>query len=291
VTGARFGGVDLDLLADFLVGELDEADRARVAGLIGTDPAWADAYHQLGAADEVIAGQLRSLGAAPEPMPADVVARLDRALSGAATDNVISLADVRQRRQRRYRLLTAAAASVLAVFGGVVVVRSVAPDLVSPASMTGGSAERGPLANQDGSTSGDSGGGEAGAPSSVAFTTVATGRNYTTGDVGVLRDMTSAKEKELWLRADGSPGPAISGTAAPQVPDSDLAARVPPDLRHFLTDPVALSRCVELVDRLWPGRPLFVDLARYQGYAAVVVILTDPAGIAVRSPDCVRDLT
>ena len=81
-----------------------------------------------------------------------------------------------------------------------------------------------------------------------------------------------------------------AGTPAPMVPDSNLSALVPPDLRHFLTDPVALSRCVEQVNRLRPGQPVVVDLARFQGYAAVVVILADPAGIAVRSPDCLRDL-
>jgi anti-sigma factor RsiW len=118
VTGARFGEVDLDLLADYLVGELDEGARARIAGLIDTDPTWAEAYRQLGVADEAVAAELRAIGATPEPMPADVVAGIDRALRNAALDTVISLEDHRRRRQRRYQFLAAAAACVLVAFGG-----------------------------------------------------------------------------------------------------------------------------------------------------------------------------
>lgn len=72
--------VDWDLLADHLGGALagtPEGDR--VARLVATDPAWAEAAAQLTAAWDAVAADLRTVGPAP-PLPEQVGTRLDAAL-------------------------------------------------------------------------------------------------------------------------------------------------------------------------------------------------------------------
>ncbi|MEU4214766.1 hypothetical protein [Actinoplanes sp. NPDC026623] len=85
MTGAEFSGVDVDLLADYVGGALDGTpDEAVVAALIADDPAWRDAHALLDGGVATVTAGLRALGAAPESMPADIVARLDAALSEAS---------------------------------------------------------------------------------------------------------------------------------------------------------------------------------------------------------------
>ncbi|MET8152345.1 hypothetical protein ACIBSW_36495 [Actinoplanes sp. NPDC049668] len=86
MTGAEFSGVDVDLLADYVGGALDGTpDEAVVAALIAEDPSWRDAYALLHDGVAAVGTELRALGSAPEPMPADIVARLDAALLEAST--------------------------------------------------------------------------------------------------------------------------------------------------------------------------------------------------------------
>jgi len=86
VTGAEFSEVDIDLLADYVGGALDGTpDEAVVAALITEDAAWRDAHALLSVGVAAVTGQLRAWGSVAEPMPADVFARLDAALLGAAT--------------------------------------------------------------------------------------------------------------------------------------------------------------------------------------------------------------
>ncbi len=81
MTGAEFSGVDIDLLADYVGGALDGTpEEAAVARLVAEDPAWREAHAELAAATGAVGAALRSWGAEPEPMPAEVVARLDAAL-------------------------------------------------------------------------------------------------------------------------------------------------------------------------------------------------------------------
>ena len=85
MTGADFTGVDIDLLADYLGGALDGTpEAARVAALIVDDPAWRDAHALLSVGMADVGDALHSWGAIPEPMPADVAARLDAALGEPA---------------------------------------------------------------------------------------------------------------------------------------------------------------------------------------------------------------
>jgi hypothetical protein len=86
VTGAEFSGVDIDLLADYVGGALDGTpDEAVVAALITEDAAWREAHARLSGGADAVSGQLRELGSIAEPMPADVVARLDAALLAATS--------------------------------------------------------------------------------------------------------------------------------------------------------------------------------------------------------------
>lgn len=81
MTGPEFSGVDIDLLADYVGGALDGTpDETAVAALIADDPAWQEAYTELAGGVAVVTGHLQQWGAVAEPMPADVVARLDAAL-------------------------------------------------------------------------------------------------------------------------------------------------------------------------------------------------------------------
>ena len=76
MTGAEFGGVDIDLLADYIGGALEgTSDESAVATLIAEDPAWREAYAQLSGGVEVVRAELGGFG--PAPMPDDVAARLD----------------------------------------------------------------------------------------------------------------------------------------------------------------------------------------------------------------------
>ncbi|MEU8610733.1 hypothetical protein AB0C29_22365 [Actinoplanes sp. NPDC048791] len=98
MTGAEFSEVDIDLLADYVGGALDGTpDEVLVTNLIAENPAWRDAHAQLSGGVAAVTGQLRALGSVAEPMPAEVFARIDSALTAAAADEgggtVTSIAD------------------------------------------------------------------------------------------------------------------------------------------------------------------------------------------------------
>ncbi|GGQ45651.1 hypothetical protein [Couchioplanes azureus] len=85
MTGAEFSEVDFDLLADYVGGALDGTpDEAVVSALIVGHPAWRRAHAELSDATAAMTAALGAWGAEPEPMPADVVARLDAALAMAS---------------------------------------------------------------------------------------------------------------------------------------------------------------------------------------------------------------
>jgi len=90
VTGAEFSEVDIDLLADYVGGALTGTpDEAEVAARVAGDPTWRAAHDELAAAMTSVGAELSALGAAAEPMPADLAARLDAAFASAAADPVL----------------------------------------------------------------------------------------------------------------------------------------------------------------------------------------------------------
>jgi hypothetical protein len=92
VTGAEFRGVDIDLLADYIGGALSGTpDESVVATLIADDPAWQAAYESLSGGMAAVSAELGRLEA--EPMPAEVIARLDAALASPIDPPISSTTD------------------------------------------------------------------------------------------------------------------------------------------------------------------------------------------------------
>src|SRR4051794_8922015 len=81
MTADEFGTVDIDLLADYIGDALDESERDRVARLIADDPQWRSAHALLAPGMRQVGAELSALGAAPEPMPADLGVRLEAAFA------------------------------------------------------------------------------------------------------------------------------------------------------------------------------------------------------------------
>jgi len=122
VTGAEFRGVDIDLLADYIGGALaGTPDESVVATLIADDPSWRSAYESLSGDMAAVEAELARFEA--EPMPDDVVARLDAALAVAAAKPQLTLIHgdgaqpVRAKRKLRWATPIAIAAGAVAFVG------------------------------------------------------------------------------------------------------------------------------------------------------------------------------
>lgn len=270
--------VELDRLADYAAGLLDDTpDAAEVAHLIAIDDAWAEAYARLVAADTRVRADLVALGAAAEPMPAEVAARLDTALARAADvrpragGSVRSLDGARRRRRRWAAALATAAAGVVA-FGvfGLPAWRTAAPDTTSA-----------PAAGRGDAMSAESNGGEFQkmAPAGGLLVRVS-GLDY-------RREALRAAEPEP---ASGAPrGNAADSTAG--LGKRDLGPAPPAELAR-LAEPSALDGCLAAVTAAYGGRPVTVDYARFEGVAALIVWLVDangrPSRVVVAGAACGR---
>jgi len=92
VTGAEFDGVDIDLLADYIGGALaGTPDESAVAALVADDPVWREAYESLGGGMALVGAELGRF--APEPMPAELAARLDEMFRTAGAPAPEPIAD------------------------------------------------------------------------------------------------------------------------------------------------------------------------------------------------------
>jgi hypothetical protein len=93
VTGAEFGGVDIDLLADYIGGALTGTpEESAVAAWLADDPAWQTAYASLSEGMVFVSAELRRFE--PEPMPADLAARLDATLTDSIAPFDATLTDL-----------------------------------------------------------------------------------------------------------------------------------------------------------------------------------------------------
>jgi hypothetical protein len=128
VTGNQFSEVDLDLLADYVGGALDGTpEHVTVTDLVAHDPVWRSAHERLTAGMTAVGAQLSALGAASEPMPADLAERLEEAFRAATPaprlepirgGGAAGQTSARSSRRRwRWAMPVAAAAAVLAVAG------------------------------------------------------------------------------------------------------------------------------------------------------------------------------
>lgn len=255
--------LDADALADLHEGLL-AADRA------------ADARAHLERCPEcrAVEASLRavpaSLAAAAEAgaMPADVVARVDDALSRAGRDRVPSgsaaamtvtpLGSRTRRSPVGTRLLQAAAAVVL-----VLAVVGVGASVL----MSGGG----------GASSGGSSGASANGPGGKAtYALLATGADYSASSLaGAVPRLVAGEGRPFSAARDGDAGPTTASSPA--------EGAVAPDDTGRLAAGAALADCVTaLADA--PAVPLAVDLARYEGKPAAVIVLPgldDPAMVDV----------
>lgn len=265
---------DLDRLADYTAGLLEPTEAAEVDRLIATDDGWARAHDALVAAQPLVD---RALAGLPEErMPADVVARINRALDGAAVrpapvggtgSNVIDLG--RARRWRRLALATTAvAAAVAAVVGGVVALNG-SGSLTSSNSNSAGRAASAPKVTQD---------------AAAAPTILVSGTDYTHVQLATPPAQSGNKfnatapsgaAAQAPDNAGGSAGRANAGTAT-----------VAPELAR-LTDPTQLRACLDAIVAVDRGQPTSVDYARYKGAPALIVTLAvGPVTAVAVGPSC-----
>jgi hypothetical protein len=296
VTGAWHEQVDLGRLADYLGGALEGTpDAETVAELIEADPVWSAAYHELVSADAAVRSDLRVLASAPEPVPADLAARIGAALNApappirpaprltvvrgetGAPPTAGARPTHRPPRSRRWATVTTVAAAVVLIgFGAVTVL---------PHLLTAGDRSASTSAPGYGDLNADSGrqnGSDANGPKSATEASprlLASGSDYTPGTLRALASRAPA------ANAPPSPGAA----AAPDLPGSALGP-VPDELRR-LADPTALQTCLTAITREYGGTVALVDYARFEGRPALLVLLVAAAGrtgpwVVVVGADC-----
>jgi hypothetical protein len=266
--------LDADALADLDEGLLDRDHMASARAHVAGCP-------QCRAELAALTGVRERLAATAEvePMPADVIARLDRALADVATEpastavtrSVIPLRQPQRSAPRGLRWLQAAAVVVLVLAGGAVAV----------------SALRGSDNDSFGTTSGSAAGkADQRAAADGSYPVTASGRHWT-------KESVTAGVPQL-----------LAGTLSPTLPPSSFSAQddtsgsaaAPRELAGVpaarLAGGPALADCVtELAGG--PATPLAVDLATFDGQPAAVVLLPGIGGpgrvdVWVVPPDCAQ---
>jgi hypothetical protein len=305
---------DLDLLADFVGGALDDTPVGRdVARLVSEDPAWRAAHGELVAATAAVSADLAAWGRSTESMPADVAARLTAVLADAGAARTEKAgergADARDPdgpRDIRPRLslvpgeapggsdrrplsrwaapLVAAAAVVIAVVLGL----QVLPGLDSASDDAGSTSGGADLFGEEGER-------PAGAPAAPEAA-----RASALPDRPVRRFVASGadyRRDSLPLLTQSTPRAAADPPGASKAArDADAgvtAAEVPLALRRLIA-PAELSACLSAVGAAHP-RPAtdvdLVDYAAFEGSPALIVRFTDSAGerwVYAAGPDCGR---
>ena len=259
---------DLDLLADYSLGLLDDAEAARVANLIASDEQWALTHQLLTASTPKLDRALNAYSEAAPALPAEVLRAIDAALDDLRTDRtdrtensrLASLDAARERRSARstraksinswVRVSAAAAVVVAIVFG----LSSLGLHLGTSKSASS-NAVRGPEAT-----------GAAPAP------------DLAHGGISVTQSGTEYTKTTLGSRVR-NPGaiPSYGGpksTSSSSVPAPPVGA-VDPDLGRLAAEP-ALSDCLSAVEAAHGGTVTAIDYAKYEGKPALVVTLTNP---------------
>jgi hypothetical protein len=288
VNGYWLSEAELDLLADFTAGVLDQDEYERVARLVGTDDRWATAHHELVEADGAVRSDLRAI-AGPIATPPDVVARLDATIAGLADPVRSPLRPVRSRargadrrrqslpsaQQRRSRpdpsrwrraglaVVGVAAAAVVVGWGVPAVLNGMSRHVTGSAQSTSGDlAARGPAAPA-----------LPGGPP-----TMRSGRDYQPATLGQL----SRANRGAASKATPTPAPvaAAPGAANGSTESSDSA--LPPSRTLTdqslaslgrLADPGALRACLAAIDASRPGTPSLIDFAEFEGAPVLVVVV------------------
>ncbi|GIJ59675.1 hypothetical protein [Virgisporangium aurantiacum] len=272
--------VDLDRLADYVGGALDGTpDAAEVRGLVDTDPEWAAAHDDLAAAMSSVSADLRAVGEVVDAVPEDVVARLDdvlRNLGSSPEAATVSRAEARptrgpgavgpgatgpgatgpgrarKRRTARWAAGLSAAAAVIAFGVGVV---ATFPTASRDSADTSAGA---PAVNEAAPVAGAAGG------------IVISGRDYQSGSFGGLSQLTSGGAAPY---ATSERNAADSNAKADSLEGTLPPGSEPPELTRFRTVPAVLRDCLDAVQAVFGGQVRVVDLARFEGKPAVVVLL------------------
>jgi hypothetical protein len=228
--------LDYDTLADLAEGLLPDARAA------SADAHLADCAECRDRSGE-ITNVTRLLADAPlPPMPAALASRIDEALAAeaAATGHDVVSLDSRRGR-RRMRVLSAAAAAVVVVGGGALIGHTL---LTGPVSSENGTAQSQPVQDRSGSATARQPGpntlkeSRGGAAAAGGYLTLRSGTDYSAGRLG---EQVSAQLTKGDSRTAGELAPA------------------------------QLTNCVRTVTQ---GKvPLLVDVARYEGRAATVIVL------------------
>jgi hypothetical protein len=289
VTGAPFGEVDLDLLADYAAGVLDEAESRRVGELVESDPQWARAHRALLAADAAVAAQLRAVAKVDLAIPDDVAARLDAAMARAdrGTGATVVPLSGRERGDRAGRAGGGADRRVV-TWPRLAVAAAVVGVLILGLPVLGGL-----MTQMDGgtTTASDSGGpasnresGQQAAPAepmaaldnAAGAAVTFSGADYNASSLKALNRSLAAALPDL-SDNDTKAVPAPSQRSmesyavdSPPQPAGGASTPVPTELARLL-DPVALHACVAAVEAATPGHVARVDFARYDGRPALVV--------------------
>lgn len=231
------------------------------------------------------------------PVPALVAARLDRALAGAAAEDAADPAGttaartvtpmaVDHRPVRGMRLLQAAAAVVLVLGVGAIGV--------------GALTNRGGNGDSAATSSADSAGGagRAAAEAAPVAPITASGRDWTSSTLrtsasalvaGTVSRTYALYDRQAAKDTDAG-GDTLAPSASPQAAQRDLADAAGGADR--LAEPTALRACVaNLTDGDDSVQPVAVDLARWQGQPAAVLVfptVDDPEtlDVYVVAPDC-----
>jgi hypothetical protein len=292
VTGTDFEDIDLDRLADYISGALDGTpDAAAVADLIATDPRWTRAHAALVAADTLVRADLAALADHPEPMPDDVMARLDAAFAaeppptGATPDRKPQLSMLPGGRatatpsapRRRWRSVVGVAAAIVILGIGAI---TLAPRLSQNSTSTASRSDAGKSVSEG---AGAPPAAAPGASSSYAYGTAGTpginasGSNYTAESLSAL---------------GGATGPAITGQGdsaksnRPNALEAPSQSAVPitavPEALRPLAQPDARDNCVKAILKEYGGTATLLDYAQYQGSPALVVVIDGAHGISGR---------
>jgi negative regulator of sigma E activity len=296
--------VDIDLLADYVGGALDGMpDERVVARLIADDPQWAQAYARLVRESDMVRRTLTEWGAAPAPMPPDIVERLSAHLISpdarpdpaggrhpaptaprsdpthppSRLDAEAARPAVRKARRRlpRWAKPVAVAAALLAI--AAVGVSQLGGDIRATDNTTGA------LSRDAGQPQSAEGGAGTGAQPFAAPSPdrlLATGKDYAPGP---LIDQARALGSATAAKASANDAPPV------EVPDATGGEPAPTTGATRRGD---LAACLSsIAAEHGRGMPHFevVDYARFEGQPALLVVFTDPAGqrwVWAVAPEC-----
>lgn len=265
---------DLDLLADYTEGLLDEADSVRVAALVASDERWASAHRLLAEAAVRVDAALAAYADATPSLPADVAARIDAALRGervAGDGTIVSLEAARKRRDGRQggsirdrearraarswvRLSAAAAGVVVLVFGFGVLGLHLSDGSRSASTSSARAPDAGPAT-----------------PELTNVSITASGLDYRANDLGSPPRTPAAISTFGGVRPGSTE--ATQGTQ-PMLAGPRLGP-VAPELGR-LAGRAALSNCLAAVTAIHGGVVTAVDFARYAGQPAAIITLKTP---------------